>query len=421
MRGDSDATAFLKRIEDLELPLENPFVGAEHFFLVFLQRRRDESLAARDRLLAMVVARDRMQVRLRDLDVVAEDAVVANLEGVDARPSALGLLHLGDDLFAGTADAAQLVEFAIHAVPGEAAIARQGRRLVVERRFDPVANVHEIVQLGEQRPDERRLQVRQHGPEPRDDGERVLQADEIARARGAESGAGDEPLEILNGFDRVPELAAFGVVKRQFLDCVEAIANRLERDQRAEQPRSQETAADRRHGSIELVEQRSGAGALGSFENLQVLQRRRIDQQRVGALAVGHRPHVSEVDLLSLAQVMDERSGRGDGRWMTVEPETLEASRTQLVEERALCCRELERPVRDRGDGKARGDNRRNRRRRTAFSRRNDDLARAQHGELVGERLHPTGSGVFGGAELSRGQVEQRHANEAAGARRGLS
>ena len=69
------------------------------------------------------------------------------------------------------------------------------------------------------------------------DRERVLQADEIARAGGAERGARDQPLEILDRLDRVAELAALGGAERQLLDGVEAIANRLERDERAQQPR----------------------------------------------------------------------------------------------------------------------------------------------------------------------------------------
>src|SRR5207253_4368521 len=60
-------------LENLELALENALVGAEHLLLVFFQRRRDEAFAARDRLLAVVVGGHRVQVRLRDLDVVAED------------------------------------------------------------------------------------------------------------------------------------------------------------------------------------------------------------------------------------------------------------------------------------------------------------------------------------------------------------
>ena len=78
------ADAGSEPLEDLELALEDSFVGAEHLRLILLERRRGEALAARDRLLALVVSRHGVQVRLRDLDVVAEHAVEANLERADA-------------------------------------------------------------------------------------------------------------------------------------------------------------------------------------------------------------------------------------------------------------------------------------------------------------------------------------------------
>ena len=46
-----------ERLEELELALEDPLVGAEDLVFVLLQRRRDEALAAGNRLLAEVVGR----------------------------------------------------------------------------------------------------------------------------------------------------------------------------------------------------------------------------------------------------------------------------------------------------------------------------------------------------------------------------
>ena len=52
-----DASA--QRLEELHLALEDPLVGAEDLLLVLLERRRDEALAAGDRLLAVVVRQAR--------------------------------------------------------------------------------------------------------------------------------------------------------------------------------------------------------------------------------------------------------------------------------------------------------------------------------------------------------------------------
>ena len=71
-------------------------------------------------------------------------------------------------------------------------------RLVHQRALDLVAHVGEIVELGDQRADERRLEVGQHGAHAGNDHERLLEADQVARPGGAERRAGDQPLEILH-------------------------------------------------------------------------------------------------------------------------------------------------------------------------------------------------------------------------------
>ena len=122
-----------KCFEELELAFKNPLVSAEHFFFVFFQRRRDETLAAGDGLLAQVVGRDGVQVGFGDLDVVPEDTVVADLEGPNTCARPLSVLHLGDHLLARAADRVQFVQLSVHAVSREATIAGEGRRVVHER------------------------------------------------------------------------------------------------------------------------------------------------------------------------------------------------------------------------------------------------------------------------------------------------
>src|SRR5205823_6291768 len=181
---------------NLELALENPLVGAEHLLFVLLQRRRDEALAAGNRLLAVVIGRDGMEVRLRDLDVVPEDAVVADLQRRDAGSRPLALLHLRDDLFPRSTDRLDLVELVVDSVPRETPVAGKRRRVVDEGLLDAIADVGEIVELRDERLRERRLEVGEQRPDAGHEGERLPKADEIARAGGAERGACHEPLEI---------------------------------------------------------------------------------------------------------------------------------------------------------------------------------------------------------------------------------
>ncbi len=68
-------------------------------------------------------------------------------------------LHLGDRRLAGAADRAQLVELGVDAVANRAAVPRERRRLVDERRADRVAQVGQVVEFAEQALDERRLEL----------------------------------------------------------------------------------------------------------------------------------------------------------------------------------------------------------------------------------------------------------------------
>ena len=238
MRVDSAATRARSCSNSSISALENALVGAEHLLFVFLQRRRDEPLAAGDRLLPVVVGRHRVQIRFRDLDVVAEHAVVAHLQRVDAGARALAFFELGDHLLARAADATQVVELGVEAVADVAAVAHQRTGLVDEAAVDVVAHVDEIVERAHERPRQRRLARIEEQPDARHDRNRLLQADEIARSGIAERGARDEALEILHSFQDFAELAAVGAAKGELLDGVQTIANSIERDERSQQPGS---------------------------------------------------------------------------------------------------------------------------------------------------------------------------------------
>src|SRR5207237_489913 len=80
---------------------------------------------------------------------------------------------------------------------------------------------------------------------------------------------------------------------------------------------------------------RAGAAALRAFDNLEVLQRGRIDQQPVAALAVPNGAHVGEVEFLCAPQVVYERACGGDRGAVSLQAEAFETARPKLIEERA--------------------------------------------------------------------------------------
>ncbi len=152
-----------------------------------------------------------------------------------------------------------------------------------------------------------------------------------------------------------------------------------------------------------------------------MLERRPIDQQRIGALAVDDGANVREIDFLGRPQIVHERARGRDSEGVAIEPESLQSSGAQLIEKRAARRLVLERPGVDRRDRQARrrdaapvvGRVRRHGSVDAAGSR-HDDLPRLQHGELVGQSLHAVGPGIFGGREFAGREVQQRHAHSAA-------
>ena len=79
------ARGLLEQIcEQLRLQGAQSLLGAEHLRLVLLELGRHEALASGDRLLALIVGGDELQIRVRHFEVVAEYLVVADFQRLDA-------------------------------------------------------------------------------------------------------------------------------------------------------------------------------------------------------------------------------------------------------------------------------------------------------------------------------------------------
>ncbi len=95
---------------------QHALFGRQHFAFVFLQFAGSEPLRVHEGLFAFVVGGRQVQVGFRNLNVIAKNLVVADLERCDSGALALALLHGRDDLPALPGDVAQLVQFA-HGIP----------------------------------------------------------------------------------------------------------------------------------------------------------------------------------------------------------------------------------------------------------------------------------------------------------------
>ena len=182
---------------------------------------------------------------------------------------------------------------------------------------------------------ERRLKACERGPDARHRSERLPERDEVSRSSGSERDARKKPLEVVNRLERLTELGPIGGLKCQLFDGIEAIANALQCAEGSQQPRAQESTAHGRHRPIDLVQERTGGGAVAAHDDLQMPQRDRVDRRDIGRCLVRNRSDMSQVGLLRVTQVRDEPSGRLDRGGAPVEAEPFEAMHLELLEERS--------------------------------------------------------------------------------------
>jgi hypothetical protein len=199
----------------------------------------------------VIVAGDELQVRLRDLDVVAEDLVVADLERADAGARALARLELGDPALAVVAKRAKLVDLGRVAGADEIALPRARGRRVDERAADEIRElrkrIHAIAKSREE-PTAAIGQALLHRRAPR---ERLAKPDEIARRRRAAADPPGEPLEIAETVERGAEVVAYRGLSDELLDGVEPLADPHRIEQWIEEPATERARADRRLGAVE--------------------------------------------------------------------------------------------------------------------------------------------------------------------------
>ncbi len=108
--------------EELVLELARAFLRAEDFRFHLLELGRDEALGVGHGLLARVVGGHGGEVGRADLDVVAEDLVVAHLERLDAGALLLAALQVGQPRLALDRRGAQFLQRGVVAGADEAAL-----------------------------------------------------------------------------------------------------------------------------------------------------------------------------------------------------------------------------------------------------------------------------------------------------------
>ena len=198
-------------LEQLRFHRDRLVVRAENAVLELLQLLRDVALAVCKRLLADVMLRRFVLEGVRDLKVIAENAVEADAQLRDAGRRALPRLQLGNQLLAVRHVALYSVERIVVSLPDNAALTDRVRRLLDDRLVDQCADVLERVDLLLDRLELRRLALGGERFELRQARQRRPQSAQVLAVHRAVDNARHDALEVENAgeafSDRVEQRA----------------------------------------------------------------------------------------------------------------------------------------------------------------------------------------------------------------------
>ena len=210
------------RVEDLLLPL--------------LQLQGEVAFRVGQRLLAYEALGDARQVRSGDLQVVAEDLVVPDLERGDAGLLALCGLQPGDEVASPVAGAPELVHLLAEALPDHAAVCQRGGRVLGDglrnERLDIVQRVHVGQQSGQDLAAQSLPAASQRGKLP----ERLAQRQHLPGrgAPGADLGA--QPVQIADLAERPAQVGTSVRILEQLRDSGVPAPDLVGAQQRIEEP-----------------------------------------------------------------------------------------------------------------------------------------------------------------------------------------
>ena len=333
-RAGDDVGAEL--LEEALLELEGLLLGAGDELFALLEGGRGEAFAAGDRLLAQVVVGDGLELRGGDLDEVAEDAVVADLEVLDAGAGGLGGLVLGDPRAAVGLGVAEGVELGREAAADDPAVGERRGELVGEGAVNLVGELRERKESAEDLGEEGRSGGRggEALAQGRDGAEGGGDGGDVARAAAAERDAGDGAGEVADGGERGAQGREGGAAGDEGADGVEARVDRGLVAERAAEPGAQEARAHRRAGRVEdLVERGAGVAACAVREEVEVGARRFVERHVPGGGAEREAANVRDVAVQVLAHATQEGAGGRVERGAALAAEAVERGDAEVAQE----------------------------------------------------------------------------------------
>ena len=354
---DIGADARPERLEQLPLERLHPFGRVQHLLLELLERRCDVPFGAGKRLPPLEVRGHEVAIRVRDLDVIAEHTVVADLQGGDSRADALGRLQRRDRILPSGRDRPQVVERGIHARRDRLPIPVRQRRTRHECALDLGRELRRIVPRGGES-GERAATVGasercDHLWEPR---QRIPQRPHVTRGRAAGGGATRKALDVAHPVECLAKCRARERVRVERCYGVESREDRRQLREWCEDPLAQQSRPHRRLRAIEHADQRAARVVAGAerLDQLEVPARHLVERHRAAGTFDARAREVRQSARLQLAQVAQQRTARAHrDRICRADPEPLEGLHREVRRQRVVRQRRLELPSLARRDQRA--------------------------------------------------------------------
>ena len=296
-------------LEQLLFERELAALGAEDLLFQRLQFVGDIALGIGQRLPAHVVVGNPMLLGLPHFEVVTEDPVVADLERRDAGRLAFLSFETGDVPLAVPRQRPEPIQLRVDASGDHAALG-QGSGRLREHRVQTRSEFGQRIHRGETF-QELRLKPGKGPQHGRRLAQGIPQGPHLTRCDPPEHGARGQPLQIGNPLQPRPERLPLSDVREQRLHPVVAVAKRRQVAQRPAQPASQHARPRPGERQVEHLDEGPARLVLEVAEDLQVAQRRLVQDHAPIVVLDLQRGDVVDIGLGRAAGVVQDQGRRG--------------------------------------------------------------------------------------------------------------
>ena len=230
--------------------------GTENAAFHFLEFRRDEAFAVGQGLFADVVVRDGGQMGFRDLDEIAEHAVVVDFQRLDSAPLLFLRLQFRDPSLAVRRGGAERIQFRMVSRADHAAVGDGRGRFVDDRAQDFSGKLGHFADVFTQAFHKREIVGGKQRPDRGDHFETVREREHVAGIDGSDVEARDDAFEIAHRAHGFPQFRKRQRIVLENADHILPFDDPVHVLQRLQQPAAHQAASHRRAGPVEDVKKR---------------------------------------------------------------------------------------------------------------------------------------------------------------------